>query len=277
MASSPTCRFCVVWRRLVCRSSCRRAWRRWRRWTPLWRRSRRRAALAHASPSFTVRLSTPRPPHDVNLRAMVTMRDALGVAVGYSDHTQGSAVRDRGRGARGKRHRETPDARPRAPGTRPPCFAGTRRLRRDGTRHARRSKPPSATASSSRRRESSRTPSPRAKASSLRDAIAAGERLSAENLAVKRPGTGMSPLLWDDVVGRDRITRLRRRRPHRGAPADESHDQDRHPHGNARRVRPVPAAARPARQRQPGPLHIAHRHRHAPRGALRPDGEGDRE
>jgi N,N'-diacetyllegionaminate synthase len=32
-------------------------------------------------------------------------------------------------------------------------------------------------------------------------AIAAGETLDADNLAVKRPGTGMTPLRWDDVVG----------------------------------------------------------------------------
>lgn len=29
---------------------------------------------------------------DVNLRAMITMRDALGVSVGYSDHTLGIEV-----------------------------------------------------------------------------------------------------------------------------------------------------------------------------------------
>ena len=32
--------------------------------------------------------------------------------------------------------------------------------------------------------------------------IAAGERLSSENLAVKRPGTGLSPMRWDEVLGR---------------------------------------------------------------------------
>lgn len=32
-------------------------------------------------------------------------------------------------------------------------------------------------------------------------AIAQGETLTEENLAVKRPGTGLSPMLWDQVVG----------------------------------------------------------------------------
>ena len=31
--------------------------------------------------------------------------------------------------------------------------------------------------------------------------IAAGELLTADNLAVKRPGGGISPMLWDKVVG----------------------------------------------------------------------------
>jgi N,N'-diacetyllegionaminate synthase len=33
-------------------------------------------------------------------------------------------------------------------------------------------------------------------------AIRAGDVFSADNLAVKRPGTGVSPMLWDEVLGR---------------------------------------------------------------------------
>ena len=32
-------------------------------------------------------------------------------------------------------------------------------------------------------------------------AIRQGETLTAENLAVKRPGTGVSPMRWDEVIG----------------------------------------------------------------------------
>jgi N,N'-diacetyllegionaminate synthase len=32
--------------------------------------------------------------------------------------------------------------------------------------------------------------------------IKAGEVFSSENIAAKRPGTGISPMRWDDVVGR---------------------------------------------------------------------------
>ena len=31
--------------------------------------------------------------------------------------------------------------------------------------------------------------------------IAAGELFSDENLTVKRPATGLSPMVWDDVIG----------------------------------------------------------------------------
>jgi sialic acid synthase SpsE len=32
--------------------------------------------------------------------------------------------------------------------------------------------------------------------------ITAGEAFSAENIGAKRPGTGLSPMLWDEIVGR---------------------------------------------------------------------------
>jgi len=32
-------------------------------------------------------------------------------------------------------------------------------------------------------------------------AIAAGEKFTNDNLRVKRPGTGVYPMLWDEVIG----------------------------------------------------------------------------
>jgi sialic acid synthase SpsE len=33
-------------------------------------------------------------------------------------------------------------------------------------------------------------------------AIRAGERFSEDNITAKRPGTGLSPMRWDEVLGR---------------------------------------------------------------------------
>ena len=35
--------------------------------------------------------------------------------------------------------------------------------------------------------------------------IAAGETFSEENITVKRPGGGINPMLWDDVIGKTAI------------------------------------------------------------------------
>ncbi|HNR95297.1 MAG TPA: SAF domain-containing protein, partial [Kiritimatiellia bacterium] len=32
--------------------------------------------------------------------------------------------------------------------------------------------------------------------------IAAGEKFTEKNITAKRPGTGISPMKWDDVIGR---------------------------------------------------------------------------
>ena len=33
-------------------------------------------------------------------------------------------------------------------------------------------------------------------------AIEAGERYTVDNISTKRPGTGISPMRWDEVIGR---------------------------------------------------------------------------
>ena len=37
-------------------------------------------------------------------------------------------------------------------------------------------------------------------------AIKAGDIFSTENITVKRPGTGISPMRWDDVIGRKAVS-----------------------------------------------------------------------
>ena len=48
--------------------------------------SRDKITVLHCTTAY------PAPMHEVNLRAMLSMREALGVQVGYSDHTTGIEI-----------------------------------------------------------------------------------------------------------------------------------------------------------------------------------------
>jgi N,N'-diacetyllegionaminate synthase len=143
----------------------------------------------------------PTPMGDVNLRAMTTMRDALGVAVGYSDHTLGIEVPIAAvaLGAQLIEKHFTLDRRLPGPdhqaSLEPAEFAAMVTAIRHielamGDGHKR------------------PTPSERENMAVARKslvaacAIRAGETFTAANVTVKRPGTGLSPMRWDEVVGR---------------------------------------------------------------------------
>lgn len=142
----------------------------------------------------------PTPMEDVNLRAMQTIKEAFGVAVGYSDHTEGTevAVAAVALGATVIEKHFTLDRNLPGPDHRaslePDEFkAMVRAIRNielalgDGTKR------PSPS-------ESKNLPIARKSVVAARR-IRAGERFAAENLAVKRPGTGVSPMRWDEVIG----------------------------------------------------------------------------
>lgn len=142
----------------------------------------------------------PTPLADVNLRAMLTMREAFGVAVGYSDHTQGIevAVAAVAMGARViEKH-----------------FTVDRTL--PGPDHQASLEPAELTAMVKAIRQmeialgdgvKQPTAGEAANASVARKslvaacAIRAGEYFTDVNMTVKRPGTGLSPMLWDQVLG----------------------------------------------------------------------------
>ena len=141
----------------------------------------------------------PTPMTDVNLRAMRTIRDAFGVAVGYSDHTSGIevAVAAVALGAVVIEKHLTLDRKLPGPdhlaSLEPIEFAAMMSAIRnieqalgDGR------KAPSA--SEARNVDVVR------KSLVAARAIAKGERFTADNLAVKRPGTGISPMRWDEVL-----------------------------------------------------------------------------
>ena len=142
----------------------------------------------------------PTPFEDVNLRAMETMREAFGLEVGYSDHTQGIAV-PVAAAALGAvviekhftldRSMEGPDHRASLePEELAEMVRSIRRVERAlGT--------------------GDKTPSPSEKKNIAvarksivaKSAIRAGELFTEENLTVKRPGTGLSPMQWFRVLG----------------------------------------------------------------------------
>jgi N,N'-diacetyllegionaminate synthase len=142
----------------------------------------------------------PAPIDQVNLRAMAGMGAALGVEVGYSDHTEGIevAVAAAALGARViEKHftldRSLPGPDHRAslePAELAAMVAAVRRVERAlGGRE----KAPSAA-------ERSNLAAARKSIVAARP-IRRGEVFTAENLTAKRPGTGLSPVLWDALMG----------------------------------------------------------------------------
>ena len=143
----------------------------------------------------------PTPMEDVNLRAMVNIGNALGVKVGYSDHTSGIEIPIAAvalgatviekhftldRNLPGPDHRASLE-----PDELKAMVAGIRNIERalgDGIKRP----SPSELKNKTIARKSLVASTD----------IKAGELFSVENLATKRPGTGVSPMLWDEVIGR---------------------------------------------------------------------------
>lgn len=143
----------------------------------------------------------PTPMADVNLRAMLTIRDAFGVAVGYSDHTPGIevAIAAVAMGATVIEKHFTLDRRLPGPDHKASLEPAELKAMVVSIRNVEEAlgdgiKRPSA--SESRNRAIAR------KSLVAACAIRAGQRFNELNLAVKRPGTGLSPMRWDEVVGR---------------------------------------------------------------------------
>lgn len=143
----------------------------------------------------------PTPMADVNLRAMITIHKAFGVAVGYSDHTSGIevAVAAVALGATIIEKHLTLDRSLPGPDHKAslePCEfkAMVTAIRNvelaigDGIKRP----TPS---------EAKNIPVAR-KSLVAALAIRAGEIYDARNVTVKRPGTGISPMRWDEVIGR---------------------------------------------------------------------------
>jgi N,N'-diacetyllegionaminate synthase len=143
----------------------------------------------------------PAPPEEVNLRAMNTIAQAFGVAVGYSDHTDGIAVPIAAvaMGATIIEKHLTLDRNLPGPDHKaslePDLFAamvqGIRTIELALGEGIKRPMPS----------ELPNLPVVRKSLVAARP-IRSGELFSETNLTAKRPGTGISPMHWDDWIGR---------------------------------------------------------------------------
>ena len=143
----------------------------------------------------------PTPFEDVNLKAMDALRKEFGVEVGYSDHTKGIEVPIAAVALGATviekhftldRNMEGPDHKASLePYELEAMVSAIRNIEKavggNGTKHV---------------SESERKNIAIARKSIIasRD-IKKGELLTEENLAVKRPGTGISPMRWEEVIG----------------------------------------------------------------------------
>jgi len=142
----------------------------------------------------------PSPIADVNLRAMLTMRDELGVKVGYSDHTvgieipiaavaMGACVIEKhftlDRTLPGPDHAASLE-----PEELKAMVLAIRNIEQamgDGVKRV--------SPSEAKNRPIARKSIVAAKPISI------GEPFTLQNVTVKRPGTGISPMRWDEVIG----------------------------------------------------------------------------
>lgn len=156
---------------------------------------RERITVLHCTTEY------PAPLQEVNLRAMSTMQAAFGVAVGYSDHTAGIEVPVAAvalgatviekhftldRGLPGPDHRASLE--PREFAAMVTAIRNIEQAMGDGIKRP--------TPTELKNRAVAR------KSLVARRAIAAGEAFCTDNVVAKRPGTGISPMRWDEVHGR---------------------------------------------------------------------------
>ncbi|PIR26652.1 MAG: N-acetylneuraminate synthase [Deltaproteobacteria bacterium CG_4_10_14_0_2_um_filter_43_8] len=142
----------------------------------------------------------PTPMEDVNLRAIKTLRETFGVAVGYSDHTLGIEVAIAAvalgattiekhftldRNLPGPDHKASLE-----PNELKAMVAAIRNIEKALGDGVKRPSP-----SEIKNRDIAR------KSLVAACVIRAGDLFCEEKLAVKRPGTGISPMRWDEVIG----------------------------------------------------------------------------
>lgn len=142
----------------------------------------------------------PTPFTDVNLKAMLTMRDELGVEVGYSDHTMGIEIPIAAvaMGAQIIEKHFTLDKTMEGPDHKASLEPHELKTMINAIRNVENAlgtgvKEPS--------ESEQRNIGIVRKSIVARYAIKKGEVFSEENLMTKRPGTGVSPMRWNEIIG----------------------------------------------------------------------------
>lgn len=162
-----------------------------------------RALQENGTPEITLlhcNTEYPTPFEDVNLKAMLTMRDAFGLKVGYSDHTRGIEVpvAAAALGAQVIEKHFTLDRTMEGPDHKASLEPDELKAMVSSIRHI-----------ESALGTGEKTPSPSElknrpiarKSIVARTPIRAGEAFTEENITVKRPGSGISPMKWFEVLG----------------------------------------------------------------------------
>ena len=142
----------------------------------------------------------PTPFADVNLAAMHTIAATYGTKVGYSDHTRGIEVPIAAvaMGAKVIEKHFTLDCNMEGPDHKASLEPHQLKAMVDAIRNVE-----EAIGSAEKHATASETPNKEVARKSIvaARAIAKGEVLTEENITVKRPGNGISPMLWDSVIG----------------------------------------------------------------------------
>lgn len=142
----------------------------------------------------------PTPYADVNLRAMLTMKEELGVDVGYSDHTQGIEVPivAAALGASVIEKHFTLDKNMEGPDHKASLEPAELQAMVSAVRNIE-------SVLGDGRKEPSKSEKKNIaiarKSIVAKCDIEAGEVFTEDNLTTKRPGTGISPMQWDRIVG----------------------------------------------------------------------------
>lgn len=143
----------------------------------------------------------PTPMSDVNLNAMLTIKNECNVEVGYSDHTLGIEVPIAAvaMGARFIEKHFTLDKTMEGPDHRASLEPSELKAMVSAIRNI--EKALGSAQKEPTESEKKNIPIARKSIVALKN-IKSGEILSEQNITIKRPGTGISPMLWDEVLGK---------------------------------------------------------------------------